>query len=133
MQKLYFCDCEKVFFALRRTYWKNRASHCYKKKFQADPECKNYIFAIAKKYFSHSGENIGKTGHLIATKMPSRWNDSKVPHSLALPRFSGKALSLRSAKLAVWQCGLAMLRFSGKGFALRSAKLAVWQNIPVSF
>ncbi|QTA87329.1 Uncharacterized protein dnm_033590 [Desulfonema magnum] len=72
MQKLYFCDCEKVFFALRRKYWKNRASHCYKKKFQADPECKNYIFAIAKKYFSHSGEHIGKTGHLIATKKSSR-------------------------------------------------------------
>ncbi|QTA85587.1 Uncharacterized protein dnm_015980 [Desulfonema magnum] len=24
------------------------------------PECKNYIFALAKKYFSHSGENAGK-------------------------------------------------------------------------
>ncbi|QTA85014.1 Uncharacterized protein dnm_010180 [Desulfonema magnum] len=26
------------------------------KKFRADPECKNFIFAIAKKHFSHSGK-----------------------------------------------------------------------------
>ncbi|QTA93336.1 Uncharacterized protein dnm_094370 [Desulfonema magnum] len=30
------------------------------KKFRADPECKNCIFALAKKHFSHSGKNTGK-------------------------------------------------------------------------
>ncbi|QTA90086.1 Uncharacterized protein dnm_061470 [Desulfonema magnum] len=55
MQKLYFCTCEKIFFALRRKYRRPRQIRTY-------PECKNYIFALAKKYFSHSGENTGDLG-----------------------------------------------------------------------
>ncbi|WP_207683277.1 hypothetical protein [Desulfonema magnum] len=67
VQKLYFCDCEKAFFALRRNSGRIRSAkilflHLRKsifrtpEKFRPDPECKNYIFAIAKKHFSHSGE-----------------------------------------------------------------------------
>ncbi|QTA84681.1 Uncharacterized protein dnm_006800 [Desulfonema magnum] len=47
MQKFYFCNCEKAFFALRKDH-------------RSDPECKNFIFAIAKKYFSHSGKITGR-------------------------------------------------------------------------
>ncbi|QTA90166.1 Uncharacterized protein dnm_062270 [Desulfonema magnum] len=48
VQKLYFCSCEKTFFALRKEH-------------RTEPECKNYIFAVAKKHFSHSGKNTGRS------------------------------------------------------------------------
>ncbi|QTA87259.1 Uncharacterized protein dnm_032890 [Desulfonema magnum] len=43
VQKFYFCACEKAFSALRI------------RQFRTDPECKNSIFAHAKKHFPHSG------------------------------------------------------------------------------
>ncbi|QTA88572.1 Uncharacterized protein dnm_046190 [Desulfonema magnum] len=67
VQKFYFCNCEKAFFALRRNSGRIRSAKILflqlrksifrtPEKFRPDPECKNFIFAIAKKHFSHSGE-----------------------------------------------------------------------------
>ncbi|QTA93669.1 Uncharacterized protein dnm_097730 [Desulfonema magnum] len=50
VQKFYFCACEKTFFALRIRHQCPRLRHS-----RTAPECKNFIFAPAKKHFSHSG------------------------------------------------------------------------------
>ncbi|QTA90392.1 Uncharacterized protein dnm_064530 [Desulfonema magnum] len=49
MQKFHFCNCEKSFFALRR---KNAKKHSQRAADRLTyPECKNFIFAIAKNHF----------------------------------------------------------------------------------
>ncbi|WP_207678617.1 hypothetical protein [Desulfonema magnum] len=57
--KILFLQLRKIIFALRR---KNAKKHSQRAADRLTyPECKNFIFAIAKKHFSHSGEKMRKS------------------------------------------------------------------------
>ncbi|WP_207678487.1 hypothetical protein [Desulfonema magnum] len=66
VQKLYFCSCEKTFFALRKEH-------------RTEPECKNCIFAVAKKHFSHSGKNTGRSRSAKIVFLQLRKNIFRTP------------------------------------------------------
>ncbi|QTA93913.1 Uncharacterized protein dnm_100210 [Desulfonema magnum] len=135
VQKLYFCNSEKGFFALRRSSGRIRSAKivflqqrkrifCTPEKFRAYPECKNCIFATAKKNFSHSGEVPGVSG------VQKLYFCNSEKGFFALRRSSGR---IRSAKIVFLQQRKRIFRTPEKFRAYPECKNCIFATAKKNF